>query len=175
MTECVLSRCLRKSTLTFNPEGYVTGNWQLNHTRSKQLATGSVNGQRWEVWAHRSGVDPDSWHDVFVFYPLDAWLSSHTSFQRSATYLCHYTHSFVGAAHHRLVPCKSMRYVLLKVVQWTSLDCSSLKPTDSFLDLCSVSHCHLCDLYLMSQARSSTFQRPVSQSFHDRQESRRSV
>lgn len=45
------ARCLCKRTLTFNPEGYVTSTWQFNHTRCEQLATGSVDRKRWEVWA----------------------------------------------------------------------------------------------------------------------------
>lgn len=56
MMVCILPRGLGKSTLTFKPRGYDTSNLQLNHARSKQLTTGSVNQQRWEVWAQRGGM-----------------------------------------------------------------------------------------------------------------------
>lgn len=52
----------RKSTLTSNPPRLCY--WQLNHTCSRQLATGSVNGPRWE--ADRRGVITGHVVDLFI-------------------------------------------------------------------------------------------------------------
>ena len=58
--ECVSSVCVCvcvcKCSLTSNLEGSVTSNWQPSQTCWKQIATGSVNRQRWEVWAQKSGI-----------------------------------------------------------------------------------------------------------------------